>query len=251
MAANVQNQMLSAARRIVPQRRERGHPEDWPADQPPMPAPEPDDAIGTPGVCRRCGQPARVHVLEGYQGGRPLRHCYCMPCAGVRSSPQTAARPRPLRLGLVLALAGLASAVVGLLGDLLIPEARVGFGWYQRSGVLIGALILFVGLLVRAEVVAVGGALLLGAAAGADWFGLTRGPGMGWKQQALLAAGAGCAGLALAARWAVVYGQRLWRRRWAGDRDAQLGASRVRRLPDTAGPSRPGCTSAEPAVLTE
>jgi hypothetical protein len=100
-------------------------------------------------------------------------------------------RPR-VGLHVLVALAGLVLCVVGLFGDYLVPPAYPGFGWHQQLGVVIGALMLLIGLLLRVEVVAFAGAFLLGASVSADWLRLTRGVGIGWKQQAMIAVGALC-----------------------------------------------------------
>jgi membrane protein implicated in regulation of membrane protease activity len=60
--------------------------------------------------------------------------------------------------------------------------------------------IVALGLLLRAEVIALGGAFLLAMSLCADWFGLTQGPGIGWKQQVLVAAGLVCLAVALVRR---------------------------------------------------
>jgi hypothetical protein len=43
-----------------------------------------------------------------------------------------------------------------------------GFGWYQRLGVSAGALIAICGALLRAELLALAGAIIVGTAAGVD-----------------------------------------------------------------------------------
>jgi hypothetical protein len=151
-------------------------------------------AITKRAACEVCGEVARVLVLEGYANGQPVLRRFCLKCAA-EAAPADAGvfgeRTR-VRLHVLVALAGLALCAVGLFGDFLIPAAHAGFGWHQQLGVFAGALLLVVGLLLRTEVIALGGAFLLAASLGADWFGLTRGPGIGWKQQVMLAVGVLC-----------------------------------------------------------
>lgn len=161
-----------------------------PAAEPVVPPPVSPPAAAPPRPrCQRCGAPARVQVLAGYAGGAPVLHRACLACAdaALAAGPQArSARPR-LR-GTVL-LAGAVLLFVGLLGDWLVPDGRAGFGWHQRTGLLLGVVVSLLGLLVRVNFLTLLGAYLAGAALLADWTGLTRGPGIGWKQQLLLAAG--------------------------------------------------------------
>jgi hypothetical protein len=138
--------------------------------------------------CELCGQSARVHVLEGYDSGRPILRHFCLPCAARDPAPLATSRPRGprLRVSSLVALAGIVVGVVGVFGELLVPEGHAGFGWYQRCGVALGAVFMLVGTLMRADLIALTGAFLFGAALCADWLGITRAPGVGWKQQILL-----------------------------------------------------------------
>jgi hypothetical protein len=139
-------------------------------------------------VCEVCGQPARIDILDGYANGTPVRHAFCLTCAGTSVRPLREGNSR-LRLSTLATLAAFAVLVVGVFGDFLIPAGNAGFGWHQRLGVVIGTLIGLFGLLLRAELVTLAGAFLFGASLTADWFGLTHGPGIGWKQQWMIAAG--------------------------------------------------------------
>ena len=141
--------------------------------------------------CEVCGEGARVLILEGYAEGQPVMRHYCLRCDAAAPAETDVVGERP-RIGVhvLVELAGLVLCVVGLFGDYLVPSAHVGFGWHQQVGAGAGALILVIGLVLRMEVVALGGAFLLGASLCADWFGLTHGPGIGWKQQAMIAIGA-------------------------------------------------------------
>jgi len=141
--------------------------------------------------CEVCGDGARVLILEGYAEGQPVLRRYCLRCAAAAPAETEVVGERP-RMGVhvLVGLAGLVLCVVGLFGDYLVPPAHAGFGWHQQAGAAAGALILVIGLVLRMDVVALGGAFLLGASLCADWFGLTRGPGIGWKQQVMIAIGA-------------------------------------------------------------
>lgn len=142
--------------------------------------------VGCP-PCECCGEPSRLHILEDYAGGQPrLRH-YCLPCGTQWSaaiSPVTHDKPRPGTIVLV-GLAGVTTLLVGLFADYLAP-GNPGFGWHQRMGLILGLSLTGAGLVLRAQVIALLGAFLLGASLTADWFGVARGPGIGWKQQAFM-----------------------------------------------------------------
>ena len=154
--------------------------------------------------CDVCGEAARVHVLEGYFRGEPVIRRLCFRCAS-RFPPSVlgGARDRP-RIGIaaLIGLAGVVFGMVGVFADALIPEGHAGFGWYQRTGVALAVVIALVGMLMRADVVMLGGLFLFVAALCADWIGGARTPGIGSKQEALLAIGTACVACALIARFA-------------------------------------------------
>lgn len=140
--------------------------------------------------CECCGQPARLHILEDYAGGQPrLRH-YCLPCGAHWSasiSPVAHDKPRPGTIVLV-GLAGLTMFLVGLFADYLAP-GNPGFGWHQRTGLILGLSLTGVGVVLRAQLIALLGVFVLGASLTADWIGVARGAGIGWKQQAFMYVG--------------------------------------------------------------
>ncbi len=144
--------------------------------------------------CENCNAVSRVLILDGYARGQPVLRRLCLDCAA-RAAPKRAAcggeRARVTWHALV-SLAGFVLCVVGLAGDWLVPGGHAGFGWHQQMGAVTGVLLILVGLLLRADVIALAGAFLLGAALCSDWFGLTRGPGIGWKQQYMAGAGVLC-----------------------------------------------------------
>ncbi|MEW6251791.1 MAG: hypothetical protein AB1716_14190 [Planctomycetota bacterium] len=156
-------------------------------------------------ACDVCGALARLQVLEGYRNGQPAVRRVCLTCA--EATVFTPARRRPsghLRIGQIAVLLGLVLIALGLFGDWLVPARHGGFGWKQQSGLMLGSAVLFFGLLLGAELVALAGGLLLGGAVCADWFGLAQGPGIGWRQQTLAAAGALLIlGGGLRSRWAL------------------------------------------------
>lgn len=145
-----------------------------------------------PHVCETCGRAACVHVLEGYDHGRRVVRRFCLDCAD-RAVPwpgdtsSAGLRPGLPALGV---LCGAALLGLGLFGDLLVPERHAGFGLYQQTGVVLAAIVVLVGVLLRVGPLAVAGLFLLGGSIGADWFGLVSGPGIGWKQQLMIASGA-------------------------------------------------------------
>jgi hypothetical protein len=143
--------------------------------------------------CERCSAPARVFVLEGYVDGQPVRHHFCLECAdsAYRHYLDRGAgviRPR-LSFGSLLIIVGLLLTAVGASVDELGLHGSGGFGWKQQGGLLIGMVVLVLGALLRVDILAIVGAILVGAAALADVFGPVGSPGVGWKQGALILAG--------------------------------------------------------------
>ena len=146
------------------------------------------------GVCESCGEPARAHILEGYSGGMPNVRRFCLNCVDEHAEPL----PEPpkarsgLPAGLLLGLVSVVFGVLGVFGDSLLPEVHAGFGWYQRLGVGLGALLVLTGTLLRVDLIALSGAFLFAGSICADWFGLVHSPGIGWKQQAFVGISAAC-----------------------------------------------------------
>jgi len=119
-----------------------------------------------------------------------VRH-FCLDCADEAAAwPESDDLGGRLRLPTLVGLVGLVLMLVGLLGDFLVSERHAGFGWRQQSGVLLAVVVILMGLLLRVDLLALAGGFLLAASVSADWFGLTSGAGIGWKQQTLIAAGA-------------------------------------------------------------
>lgn len=161
-----------------------------------VPAPFGDAAPG-PRVerqqCERCGAPARVCVLEGYVGSHPVHRHFCLDCADsayrlyLENSPGRV-RPRLSWASLFIS-AGLLLTALGAAADEFGVHGSAGFGWKQQGSLLVGALVVVIGALLRVELLAIAGAVLVGLAALADVFGPVGSPGVGWKQAATIFTG--------------------------------------------------------------
>ncbi len=143
--------------------------------------------------CERCGAPVRVHILEGYVEGKPVRRHLCSDCADTAYAlylKHGAGHVRPrLSLGSLLITGGLLLVVLGISVDQFGIQGSAGFGWKQQAGLLAGLFVVIVGSLLRIDVVAIAGAILVAIAALADVSGLIGAPGVGWRQQAVILAG--------------------------------------------------------------
>ena len=157
-------------------------------------------------LCQTCGRPARVQVLEGYTKGKLQFSRLCLECGRslLPGPPGDRIGRRPPAWALI-GLAGMVVLAVGLLGDRIIPDGHVGFGWRQQLGALLGAALGLIGLLLGTEMVVLAGALLFSATLSADWLGLTRGPGIGRTQQWVIFAGLAILafGLLVWLRWGI------------------------------------------------
>ena len=155
-------------------------------------------------VCDVCGQPARVHILEGYQQGQPVHRRFCLRCAP-EAPPWNSERGfqhGKLRLSILIGATGIGLGALALLADHFIPmRTSAGFGWHKGGGLVIGALLLLIGTLSRADLIAIGGLLLFGASCFAGLFGWAQSPGIGWKQQLLLELSAVCVILCILGRF--------------------------------------------------
>lgn len=142
-------------------------------------------------VCDVCGTTARVQVLRGYRDGQPLMARLCLDCAAEVRPASDAAPSFSMRVSLpmLLCLAGATLALLGGLADRLVPSGQFGFGMVQRFGVLAGALLLLVSVLLHVDVMALLGLFVFAGAALIDFVGTQRTPGVGWKQQAALIVG--------------------------------------------------------------
>lgn len=143
--------------------------------------------------CPTCGAATRVAVLEGYLEGQPVRRFYCLACADHEVGPAPT-DPAGQRHGIpfLFGVAGVIFALAGMFADLLGFSSQAGFGWYQGVGVAAGGLIIFLGAILRADIVALFGTLVFIGALCIDVFGVTRAPGVGVEQQWLLILAALC-----------------------------------------------------------
>jgi hypothetical protein len=151
------------------------------------------ESIAVRSTCARCAADARVSVLTGYPGGRPQRVWFCLRCAdGAYDEFVGVANPsrrRRLGVGSLLLAAGVLLMVVSLLADTLGINGSPGFGWFQQSAVILGGVLLLLGAVSRADIVAVIGTLLLLAGLLADVAGRMGSPGFGWRQALALVVG--------------------------------------------------------------
>lgn len=152
-------------------------------------APEPVAGPAPRGQCQACGASARIVVLEGYRDGEPLMAHYCAECRAkthVAARSVESVRESRLSLGTLVCIAGVTIALLGATADLLSLWPSMGFGWLQRTALITGAIVTFLGVLIRVDVVAVGGALTVGIALCFDWVSIAPVPGIGWKQKSVL-----------------------------------------------------------------
>lgn len=155
-------------------------------------------------LCESCGGPAQVTALQGYANGKPVRRQFCLRCADRaldlhegRTAPPPRRRLSPAAL---LLLGGLVLVLVGLLAGDFGDPARRGFGAYQLAAVLAGTLLVTVGAMLRADVVAVAGTILFGLGVLADLFVAVGATGVGWRQAAAMVVGLTSMGAGLALR---------------------------------------------------
>jgi hypothetical protein len=163
-------------------------------------------APSTCASCQECGAPAGVHVLSGYEKGIPVIRRMCLACSEregerVLSPARGGSRFRP---SVVIATTGVALGLIAVLADDVPWSVHAGFGWRQWGGAGLAAVFVFLGALVGADFLLLAGVFLFVGSVGADWLGLSRVSGFGWKQQLLLVAGATVVGIALCGRLAGV-----------------------------------------------
>lgn len=145
-----------------------------------------ESAAGFP--CVKCGEPARVHILQGYaEGGRLIRR-FCLAHAAEARDPFAVPERARSRLGLplILGLSALIAAFLGLFADDIVLDVTQGFGPTQVAATAVGAMILLAGVVLRADLIAFCGLLILLGAIFLDELGVRRAPGVGFKQQMLL-----------------------------------------------------------------
>lgn len=148
-----------------------------------------DAPVQTPPVCERCGAAARVHVLEGYRRGEPIRRRLCFDCPAPPSAAAVAAaaRRRHPSFSSLTILLGITLATLAIGRDYLLPIAQPGLGVHQLLGVAVGGVVTLVSLLLGAETIALAGALVVGLSLLADVVVDAHSPGIGRRQLAALA----------------------------------------------------------------
>lgn len=169
--------------------------------------------------CERCGAPAHLHVLQGYDHGAPhLRH-RCLQCgepdAVAVASPMGRRRPGFFTLALIF---GLFIGFSGLFSDAYFPHEQSDLTWLHSGGVAVGALLVLLGALLGADVLVVGGMFLFAGSLMAWMFGLRSAPGLGIKQLVAIGASMAIIGLALAGGVA----KRWWKVRPGGAKNTKL-----------------------------
>lgn len=139
-------------------------------------------------TCELCGRPGQVRVLEGYQQQQPVFHEYCLSCA---ESAPVAATPRNIderaqfELSTTCIVAGVVLGTIAVAADSLGLQGHSGFGWVQRTGMVLGALIFGMAALLRVDLVAMLGLAGFSLSLIADVARIGESAGMGWKQQLL------------------------------------------------------------------
>ncbi len=152
--------------------------------------------------CHNCGAPASVHVLSRYERGNPVIRRLCLGCSeqeGERILARALASAR-FRPSVVVATIGVALGLMAVLADDFTWSVHAGFGWRQWGGAALASVFVFLGALVGVDFLLLAGVFLFAGCVSADWLGLSRVPGFGWKQQLLLMAGAAVVGAALCGR---------------------------------------------------
>jgi hypothetical protein len=144
--------------------------------------------------CERCRAPARVHILEGYTRGKPMRRHYCLTCADAAPHPTPLVSFEHVRSRLsiasMLVFAGLLLVALGIAVDQVGYHGSEGFGWKQTSSLVLGVFFVVLGALLHADLLAILGTVVFLVAVSADVYGPLGSPGFGWRQIAVILAGA-------------------------------------------------------------
>lgn len=137
--------------------------------------------------CLLCPKPVRVRVLTGYSDSKPQISGYCLDCVEAASTPSVKVNKDAGSFALLLAHIGLAFGVVGAFSDWILIESESGFGFHQQVGIALGVISFTLGVMLRIDLMVVGGLVLFALAAGADM--ISSQPGYGWRQDLLLKGG--------------------------------------------------------------
>lgn len=143
--------------------------------------------------CEVCGIAAsRVSVLSGYFEGQPVMSHLCLLCVDDPKTSLISARQGRSRggLGLLLISLGALLGIVVMFGDYIpgFEGTHQGIGYVQQMGIVLAAVAIFFGAVLRIDLVAMAGGMLLVLALSADMFTLHRGMGFGWKQMVAIGA---------------------------------------------------------------
>jgi hypothetical protein len=141
-------------------------------------------------TCESCGKKARVQILAGYHAGTPVVRFLCLRCAQhideVGVEDQGVLTRERLSVGAMLLLGGICIGALGLPGEHLGIGSSVGFGVAQKVLAAGGALLVIVGALLRADVIAVVGTVVFGLGVFADLIGWVESSQVGaWRGIAL------------------------------------------------------------------
>lgn len=132
--------------------------------------------------CELCGAPAIVHITHEDHQGVLVRHL-CLSCAdGEQRALHT--WNRGVDRAAVLAVMGVLVLIISIFADRLGFGRSPGFDWKQEAGVVLAALLLLTGALIRVPTLSVCGLLAGGVTILADRIGFGDSPGFGWQQVA-------------------------------------------------------------------
>lgn len=137
-------------------------------------------------ACDRCGAEARVTILEGYSGDRPVFRELCFACADGAAELAAAPFDAPRRrygAWTILLLAGVCLGTVSVLGDLAAAVGQLASGPGYWAALAVSGLLAVLGALFRVDIVGVAGAVFFALVLCARLFGITGSPGFGRAQQ--------------------------------------------------------------------
>lgn len=170
----------------------------------------------TPRACERCGAEARVTILEGYSGDRPVFRELCFACADAAPELAVDAPDAPRRrygAWTILLLAGVCLGTISVLGDLAASIGHVASGPGYWAALTVSGLLAVLGALFRVDIVGVAGAVFFALVLAARLFGITGSPGFGRAQQVGTLLGIALIALSVAVRAWKRRGYRFGRRK--------------------------------------
>lgn len=154
------------------------------------------DAPATAPVCRHCQvcqRKARVSVLSRYVDGEPHIENFCLDCADHAGKGTPVDTRNRLSSGLLLMIVGILSIIMAAITDYVpgFKGTHPGIGFLQTVGFAVSVCCIVFGAMLRIDLLAIAGGMLLALTIGADLVILDRTPGFGWKQSVFMV-GAGC-----------------------------------------------------------